>query len=197
MRFMAWPALFAGCMGFAFLVLGGSGRSADDGEKELRDGLAKLAVALEKKDEAEAKKLVADLAKKFDMEAIMFMHAERSKGGLGVSLKPDEAKPDGIEKKVVALAKKPMPPDQLNAEAEALAQMGFRMAAIAEVTLARAPEKDEGGKKRKDWLDQAAGYRTASLQLAEGAQAKKSEAVQQAAKKADATCARCHDVFKK
>src|SRR5262245_2204256 len=72
MRFMGWPALVAGSLGLLFLVLSGSSRSADDAEKELREGLAKLAVLIEKKDEAGAKKLVEELAKKFDMESIMF-----------------------------------------------------------------------------------------------------------------------------
>jgi hypothetical protein len=196
MRFLGRPALVAALLAsFALLLLINSGRGADE-EKELREGLVKLAAAIEKKDDEAAKKLVSDLAKKFDMEAIMFMHAERSKGGVGVGSKPDEAKPDGIEKKVVALAKKPLPPDQLSSEADALAQMGYRMAALADLTLARAPQKDEAAKKRKDWLDWAAGYRAASLSLVEAAQAKKPDLVHQAAKKADATCTRCHDTFK-
>jgi hypothetical protein len=190
MRSKRWPAALAGLIAF-FLLAGLVESGRGDEEKELREGLIKLAAAIEKKDDGEARKLVGDLSKKFDLEALMYMHQERSKGGLGLSLKPDEAKPDGIEKKVVALARKPLPPEQLNAEADALVHMGYRMAAIAEMTTALAPEKN-----KKAWLDAAADYKAGSLQLAEGSKAKKPDLVQQAAKKVDAICLKCHDTIR-
>lgn len=191
MQWNGWPALLAGLLGcFTCIVLVDAGRGADE-EKELREGLVKLAAYLEKKDDAEAKKLVGELAKKYDMEALMAMHTERSKGGLGVGSKPDLVKPDSIEKKVVALARKPLPPDQLNNEADALTQMGYQMAAIAEMTTALAPEKN-----KKAWLDAAADYKVTALQLAEVAKAKKADDIQKAARKADSICLKCHDTIR-
>jgi hypothetical protein len=191
MRSTGWPALFAGLVAsFTLLVLADAGRS-DDEEKELREGLVKLATALEKKDDATAKKLAGELAKKFGTDSVMYMHAERAKGGLGVGDKADAAKPDGIEKKVIVLSKKALADDQLNAEAEALTQMGWRLAAIAEVTAAHAPDKD-----RKVWVDSTAEYKAAGVELAEAARAKKADMILKAAKKADASCLKCHDTFR-
>lgn len=190
MRWMGLPALVAGLVGcFTLVILIDAARG--DEEKELREGLLKMVAAMEKKDDAEVKKLAAELAKKFESESIMFMHAERSKGGLGVGLKPDEAKPDGLEKKVIALSKKALPQDQLDGEASALTQMGFRMAAIAEVTAIQVPDKD-----KKIWADSSAAYKAGGLELAEGAKAKKPDMVFQAAKKIDASCLKCHDTFR-
>jgi hypothetical protein len=190
MRWIGLPARVAGLVGcFSLVFLLDAARG--DEEKELREGLLKLVTALEKKDDAAAKKLAGELAKKYEADLVMFMHTERSKGGLGVGLKPDEVKPDGLEKKVIALSKKALPQDQLDGEAAALTQMAYRLAAIAEVTAAQVPDMD-----KKVWADSAAAYKTGSLELAEGAKAKKPDMVLQAAKKIDASCLKCHDTFR-
>jgi hypothetical protein len=181
-----------------FLISAGTGRA--DGEKGLREAVRKLADTIEKKKTAEAKKHAVDLAKKFkSMEDVMALMQGRTgdEGGLGVGAKPGSITPDGIEDKVEALAKKPLPEKQLAQEADDLARMGYQVAAVMQVAHAKAPEKDDGDKKRADWFKFVDQTQTTALEFAAVARKKNPAELQKAAKKLDTSCSSCHDVFKK
>ena len=180
-------------------IVAGSGPStAADADKELQEAVRKIGSAIEKKDAAEAKKQAAALAKKTDtdMESVMHLFSPRLKGGLGVGPKADEVKPDGIEKKLQEMVKKPLAQDQLEGEAAALQQMGVDMAAICEVVTVLVPDKGDAAKKKKEWVAMTAELREAGLQLAAAAKDKKADPLHQAVRKAHASCEKCHEVFR-
>jgi len=190
----SWAAICAaGFLGSWLLTEAGRTGAADDYDP--REPVVKLASALEKKDK-DAKEQAKGIAKKVEMESLMHLFQLRSKKGLGVGLKAGTVTPDGIEKKIEVLADKPLAAKALGDESESLQQMGYAMAAIAEVSLAKPPEKDVGKKKVKDWVKWSEDLRDASLQLAEAAKKKDAAALQKATDKANTACNRCHDVFR-
>jgi hypothetical protein len=189
----SWVAVCAaGFLGW-FLMEAGRTGAADDYDP--RDPVLKLAGAMEKKDK-DAKEQAKGIAKKVEMESLMHLFQLRTKKGLGVGLKAGAVMPDGIEKKIETLADKPLAAKALDSESEGLTQMGYAMAAIAEVCVAKAPEKDMGKKKVKDWVKWSEDLRDASVQLAEAAKKKDASALQKATDKANTSCNRCHDVFR-
>ena len=194
MRHRRW--LVVGLVVGIVAVAGSGPSTAADADKELQDAILKISGALEKKDEADAKKLAAALAKKTDSEAVMHLFSPRAKGGLGVGPKPNAVTPDGIEKKLQDMVKKPLAQAQLDGEAAALQQMGVDMAAISEVTIALVPEKGDAAKKKKEWIAMASELRDAGLQLAAAAKDKKADPLHQAVRKAHATCEKCHEAFR-
>jgi hypothetical protein len=176
------------------LLSSGSMNAADD--KTLIEGVQKVAGAFEKKDADGAKKMAGEIAKKVQMEDLMHLFALRTKKGLGVGSKPGAVTPDGLERKLTELAKKPLGAKELGDESQALTEMGYSMAALACVAGSKPPEKDEGKKKKKDWVTWSDELREASLQLATAAKDKKAADLHKAATKADGACTKCHDVFR-
>jgi hypothetical protein len=176
-------------------VLSSRSSNAADG-KALADGVLKIADAFEKKDMAGAKKQSEAIAKDTSMEDLMHLFSLRTKKGLGVGSKPAVVSPDGIERKLTDLAKKELDAKQLGDEAQAIKEMGYSMAALASVCVAKPPEKDDGKKKKKDWVAWSADLQRQSLDLAAAANDKKAAEVFKAARAADATCTKCHDVFR-
>lgn len=194
----SWIAGTLACL-WGLWFLAAVGISKEAGEKELREGVRKLAEVIAQKDTDTAKKQAAELAKKIDkIEELMLLFSVRNgdEGGLGIGPKPGTIQPDGIEQKLEFLAKKPLPEKQLAAEAEDLARMGYQVAAVTQVAHAKPPEKDEEGKTRKNWLLFAEQAHAAALEFAATVKKKDPDTVQKAAKKLDAQCSRCHDVFK-
>ena len=189
------------------LALGllGPGQAADD-SKELVESVKKVAAALAKNDASEAKKLADGFGKKFENEDAMALFGPRTKSdgkmgrGLGVGSKPGVLKPDGIEKKLMELAKKPLPDKQLADEADALTTMGYDMAALAAIAHGSEPsDKDKKPvykKRKKDWETWADELKDASLKLATAAKDKKAGDLHKIATKADETCSKCHAVFR-
>jgi hypothetical protein len=182
-----------------WLLTAGSGGAAD-AEKDVREAVQRLADAIEKDDMAQAKSAAEDIAKSYELEEVMNTMAKRDPGGkkkaFGVGPKAGAITPDGIEAKIQNMSKAPKPQAQINKEAVALAQMAYRVAAIAEVAKVKTPEKDEGQKKRKDWTAWADDMKQASLQLAEAARSKKAPAVKAAAAKLNSSCNNCHGTFR-
>src|SRR5262245_50896167 len=125
-----WIAGFAALAFVAGLLLSSS-QAADD--KALTEGVQKNSAAFEKKDSAGAKKIADELGKKVALDDLMHLFTLRTKKGLGVGSKPGAVSPDGIERKLTDLAKKPLADKALADESAALAQMGYDMAAIAAV----------------------------------------------------------------
>jgi len=184
-------------LGLAFLVTGG--RTQADDATNIRDAVQNAAKALASGDNAGAEKIATDLAKSVEqLEDVMNMMSKRTpsgKGGLGVG-KPGEITPDGIEAKIQNLSKKPLPAQQLDKESDALIEMAFRVEAISEVAKAKAPEKDEGAKKKKDYLEWAGDMKKAAQELSEAAKAKDPKRVKTAAASLNNACNNCHGVFR-
>jgi RNA polymerase sigma-70 factor (ECF subfamily) len=64
------------------------------------------------------------------------------------------------------------------------------------VEAATVLETHDPGKKRQDWRDDASQMRGAAVQLAQAAQERDSLAMLSAARRLDATCVKCHEVFR-
>jgi hypothetical protein len=170
-----------------------SGAAADDDAKAT---VSKIAAALEKDDKADAQKQAAALASKAEIEDVMHVFSLRRSKGLGVGSKPGTIMPDGIEAKIMDMAKKPMDAKKLAEEADALVQMGYVAAAVGQVAHAKPPEKDEGKKKKSDWLKWSKAMNEAALEFATTVKGKKPADVHKAALKLNASCTNCHTVFK-
>jgi cytochrome c556 len=169
-------------------------------DKELRDGIDKLADTMARKDLAAAKGQGEAIAKKADdIESVMGLMSPRDDGGFGVGPTPGKIKPDGIEKKIqgIAMGKEALGPDQVNDQAAALERLASRVAAIAEVAQHLCPVKEKKGKKDpKDWQMWTQDMRADALDLAAAAGAKDAARVKAAVGKLDQTCTSCHKVFK-
>jgi hypothetical protein len=181
------------------LLAVGSGGAADD-KADLRTTIQKIADALEKRDSDQAKKLAESVAKNNDLEDVMHLMSKRDPGGkakvFGVGKKPGAVQPDGIEAKVQNMGKRALPQKQIDKESADLAEMAYRVAAIAEVAHAKLPEKEDGKKKKRDWLEWSADMKKTALELAEAAQAKKPTEIKNAVAKLNSVCNTCHGVFR-
>ncbi|HEV8062431.1 MAG TPA: cytochrome c [Gemmataceae bacterium] len=189
-------------LGAALLALGMGVVTASDsnaGMADVRDGVQAIADALAKGDTEGAKKLAAEQAKNTSVEDAMHLFGLRKAGkskGYGVGDEPGKILPDGIEAKVMAFSKKAPTKAVVSKDADAYVKMAYRAAAVAEIALNKAPEKDMGDKKVKDWNTWATNMRDGSLELAEALKAKDPAKVKTAAYKAYSSCSSCHGVFR-
>jgi hypothetical protein len=157
----------------------------------------KIAALIKKGDKEGAKAAAESLAKKVEeMEELMEVFKPRKKGGIGVGDKPGAITPDGIEQKLLALGRDAPSPTALGKEAAALEEMAYAIAAVAEVTKAKAPKQNMGKKTVKDWNTWSDDMREAAVKLAEASKAKGAQDVKTAASKLNASCTNCHSVFR-
>ena len=172
-------------------------RGVADDAANVRDQVQKIADAIEKGDTDQIKKMAGGVS---DVEAAMNLMKRRdtAKKGVvfGVGKTPGKIKPDGIEGKIQGLSKKAAPQKDIDKESADLAEMAYRVAAIAEIALANPPEKDTATKKKKDWLEWADAMRKGADDFAAAAKAKKPKDLKDAAAKLNASCSNCHGVFK-
>ena len=184
----------------AACLLSARGRTVAPGDTDYRAAIQKLADAIKKHDTAQAKLLAEDLAKSGELLGVMNTLEKRDPAGkklvFGVGKKPGSISPDGIEAKIQSLSRKPQAQKLIDKESADLAEMGYRVAAIAEVARIRVPEKDEGMKKKKDWIEWCDAMRTSAEEFAEAAKAKNPSGVKTAAAKLNSSCNNCHGVFR-
>ena len=69
--------------------------------------------------------------------------------------------------------------------------MAYTAAAIGQVANAKPPEKDDGKKKKKDWVAWSQEMHEAALELADAAKKKDAAGVKTAAGKLDNKCNTC------
>ena len=186
-------------LGFWFLAAGNSGAADDKGD--MRALVQKLADTIAKGDAEQAKTLAAEIAKDADLEAVMYLMKKRenkgkAKGYFGVGKEAGSIQPDGIEAKIINLSKRPVSDKQLDKESEALVEMAYRLAAVAEIAKAKPSEKANNAAKKKDWADYADSMRKGAGELAEGAKEKKAPAIKDAASKINSSCNNCHGSFR-
>jgi hypothetical protein len=120
-----------------------------------------------------AKKLAADTVKNpkliEEISDLMHMYRPTDKGGLGIE--------NDLKKVTVKNA----------------AELGNLVHAMAELTVAKGWEKNQGKRTKKAWTDLTEEMRAAGIQLAK---ADKAADVKTAAEKVTAACNRCHSIFK-
>jgi hypothetical protein len=180
-----------------WLVVAGTTTAAQ--EKETVGSLEKIAKDLSKGDKDAAVKQAKEVAGNIeDVEPAMHIFKLRvgKNPGVGVGTKAQKITPDGIEDMIRELAQNPKGKDQLQKEAKALEQLGYRTAAVMEVALQKVPEKDNGNATRKLWIESATTARDAALKLAKAAHDMDANAVMTSASKANTACTNCHTEFK-
>ena len=186
-------------LGAALLAVGIGAVTAGNGSAgmaDLKDGVQAIADALAKGDADGAKKLAADVAKNASVEDAMHLFALRTKKGFGVGDKAGKSSPDGIEAKITNYNRKAPTKADLVKDADALTKMAYRTAAVAEVVLKKAPDKDMGDKKVKDWKTWAENMNTGGIELADAIKAQDPAKVRTAAAKIFSSCSSCHGVFR-
>ena len=202
--------VFGACtlvLGICLIGATSPSNAADEVPKEVKASILKITSAIEAGKKDEAKKEAMALAKKGgysadkpgSCETFMHVFAPRKKGGFGFGTKPKGAT-DGIELKIQALGnekKKPLSKKLMEAEGPDIKKMAYITLAIADVTLAAAPKKDDGKKKVKDWVKWTEEMRHAAMQLAAAAEKGDSKAVQNTSKNLDGSCTSCHEVYRK
>lgn len=177
----------------------------DEVPEDVKKAILKIADLFEKGKDADAKKEAEDLAKKKNYDPLTVgkfkdpMHAFslRSKGGFGVGDKPGAYKPDGIEAQIImALNKKVVPEKDLKAKAADYKKLAYVTLALAEITAAATPKKNEGKKKIADWQKFTKEMQDAAKELATGVEKADGKTVFNAAKKLDGSCTGCHQDFR-
>jgi hypothetical protein len=121
-----------------------------------------------------------------DREDIMFAFKRTKAGG------------DGIEEKIKILARRPLNNAALKQQANAIALMAYKTAAIAQLAEAWTPNvPNQGAKKtRKNWQALSGEMRTLALQLTVAVSKGNPNQVMNAARKLNSACSRCHATFK-
>jgi cytochrome c556 len=132
------------------------------------------------------------------VEPIMAPLKLRSKGGMGIGVKAGVYDPDGIEAKIIGLAKKKLTAAELKNQADDIAKLAKITAAVAEVSSLHKPEKKVADKKPEDWAKWSKDMRESALELANQAKATKPDpdAIKKTATKLNGTCTDCHDKFR-
>jgi hypothetical protein len=169
------------------LALVANGTAADE-DKELKGKIEKLADAEGSKDPG-ARQQAAAIAKAIDeVSAVMDLMKPGKDGGLDST---------GIEKRLIAMGKKPLTAPQVASESDGLAKLGNQVAAIAEVARVKCPvQKKEGAKDPKDWDKWCAEMNQAAQEFAAAAKAKDAAKLKTVTNKLNSTCSECHAVFR-
>jgi len=189
-------------MGVAGLALAAMGllvleiRGAANADKDLTDAINKVAEAIKKGDKDGASKAADAAAKKFELEDIMHAFKPRKKEGLGVGGNPGAITPDGIEAMILKLKRDVPAAAQVKKDAEALEKMAYQIAALGEITRAKAPEKDSGKKTKKDWVQWSSEQVESGVGLAKAAKAQGAQEIKTAADKVNNSCNACHSIFR-
>ena len=167
-------------------------------DKAVAEAITKVADAIKKGNADSAKKLAAKANSLKDIEDnsdFMHLFKLRNKGGLGWGSKAG-ANPatDGLEKKIQEYAKNVKANEAADPANEDAA---LWIAAMAEMTKLRVPEKDQaGGKTKKAWKDFADEMRDAAAGFSKAVAGKNASAIKTAADKLNNTCLNCHSKFK-
>ncbi len=181
-----------------FMVRPGGGL-AEEGQKTPREAILKVADAMARSDAEEAHKL-AQALKDVDPEDIMPVFAlrtPRNKRAVGVGTTPGAIKPDGIEKKLEALAARELPAGELAGQAEAIERAAYVAAAVGEIVHDKCPvETKQGNKDPKEWRTWCEDMVKGSQELAAAAKSRDAGRVKKAAERLDGTCKACHTPFK-
>jgi Cytochrome C' len=134
-----------------------------------------------------------DLVELDEVESLM---KPRRRGGLGIGPPTPNGNRDGIELKLIMLARRAPAQAELDAEAAELARAAAVTGAMADLLDAYAPEKKVGNKDPKDWKAQTDEMRAGAADLEAAAKAKDPKRVHTAAARLTASCTTCHEVFR-
>lgn len=174
------------------------GKAAEEG-KTPRDAILRIAEAMAHNHADEAQQLAGGL-KDVDVDDIMpvfSLRTPRNKRALGLGPTPGAIRPDGIEKKLEALASRPLAPAELTAQAEALERAAYVAAAVGVIIRDKCPvETKQGNKDPKEWRNWSEEMVKLALDFASAVKSHDPTAVKRSAERLDANCKSCHAPFK-
>ena len=194
----SWSAVLLA--GLAAVV--SAGRSADDDEvdprvvKEASETLTKLAKDMDRMKAADVKKVGDDMARKYSLEQVMWSLKLRSKLGVGVGAVAGAIKPDGIEFKLIDLAKEKLPAGKVAAEGAALIQAARLTGALGRVTLSFTPPPAKPGTPVGSWEKFSKEMQKGSADLEAALKKADPKAIQTAATTLRASCVECHAAYR-
>jgi len=188
------------------LVSSAARSAGDEEDKKAYVAAQKAALDLSRKlDKSGGTEDTATLAKKIakahDLEYVMgAAFRPRAKGGVGVGEKePPPGLKDSVELAIIDMAtsRKPNPGqailDKNNADFVKLAEI---TRAMAEINHFYKPEKAKPKKDPKDWQRLNDDMKASSKDLLDAVKAKDQTKVTAAAKKLNASCTECHNIFR-
>lgn len=185
----------------ALILVSGTGLAGDD-EKAQQAQILKIAAAL-KTNKEDGQKMAAAMAKtqKYDslasLEPIMHGFKVRKKGGFGVGKTPGAVTPDGIELKINELQRDGVTATALAKQAEAIEELAYVSAAIAEVAKHLETKEFKGKMSKKDFVALAERMADGAYKLAGAANKKGAAEIKSAAKLVNEACNACHSQFRK
>jgi cytochrome c556 len=141
------------------------------------------------------------VAKANGIEDVMHLFKPRNKGGFGIGAMPPPAAAgvkDSIELTIIDLSndKKGFTKEFVGKYSADLVKAAKQTQAIAEINTHYAPKEKKGAKDPAVWKQLTGEMKTGAGDLAKAAEAKDPAAVKAAATKLNASCVRCHEIFR-
>lgn len=187
----------AALMAGAWFFTAGGGRAADEDDQKIVETIKAMAKDIQKNG-LEAGRAHVNKLGQADPDDIMPLFSQRNANGKGIALgigpTPGAITPDGIEKKLEELAKKPLSAKEVERQGPALEEAGYISAAIAEAVEDHAPAAKVGQKQQ--WTALSRDMAKLGVDFAKAVQTRDPGRIHQAADKLDASCKACHKVFK-
>lgn len=163
--------------------------------KDLQTNVKNIANLLKRGKAEEARKLARAAAPYVEEVAdLMHLYRPRKKGGLGWGPVVQTNPTDGIEARLKIFAK--AIPAAAAKQPTNNEMAGYWIAAMAEITLAKAPNFSRQKLPKKGWIDNAEGLRAAALDLAKASAVNNEVGMRTAAGRIDKACNTCHATFK-
>ena len=135
---------------------------------------------------------------KFDLDPIMHSFKPRARGGIGFGpmvgfVPPNE---DGLESKLISLAKKPLSPADATRLESAISVAAHQILAIAMVSDSKWPENKDKSKSKEKWAEFNTIMKDSAKDLAAAAKSKNSAKIKSSASSLNRSCNECHTAFR-
>lgn len=168
------------------------------GNKKLAGQIDGIAAALQSGKKDAAMKLTKTVAKQQgEVYEPMLLFKPRAKHGIGVGPKANQIVPDGIEQLIRVFARDAPSKAKITKHKDALVQMGYRTAAIADIAIALTSKQNFNKKKTKaKWQEFCKEMNESAHQFVKAVKSGSPAEVKKAASSLDSACNRCHSVFR-
>lgn len=135
---------------------------------------------------------------KFDLDPIMHAFKPRARGGIGFGEKAGIVPPneDGLESKMISLAKKPLSAGDAAKFESAITAAAHQILAIGLASDSKWPENKDKAKSKDKWSEYNTLMKDGAKELGAAAKAKDSAKIKAAATKVNRSCNECHTAFR-
>lgn len=135
---------------------------------------------------------------KFDLDPIMHAFKPRARGGIGFGEKAGIVPPneDGLESKMISLAKKPLSAGDAAKFESAITAAAHQILAIGLASDSKWPENKDKAKSKDKWTEYNTLMKDGAKELGAAAKAKDSAKIKASATKVNRSCNECHTAFR-